>query len=154
MIIASNRTPLRLQECYTCLPQKTVAFFDMVATAYYADWVVKMDDDVYLNPHRLRLAIKQWSRMNADYIGCMKHGLVHGDPTSKWFEPAMILVGREYHMNAYGSIYVISGRVIDEVIIPNKDRLRKLANEGAILPCASASFGRAQLGRRDIASKL
>jgi hypothetical protein len=120
---------LDMKECYTCLPQKTVAFLEMVSRSYWADWVIKMDDDVYLSPHRLQLAMEQWSKMNADYVGCMKHGLVHGDPASKWFEPAQILVGREYHLNAYGSIYVINGRAIDDVIIPNKDRLRQLANE-------------------------
>ena len=120
-----------MQECYTCLPQKTAAFFEMVSASYYADWIVKMDDDVYMNPYRLRLAFQQWTKMKADYIGCMKHGVVHNDPTSKWFEPAGVLIGREYHMNAYGSIYVANGRIIDDVIIPNKDRLRQLANEGA-----------------------
>jgi Galactosyltransferase len=119
------------QECYTCLPQKTTAFFEAVAAAYYADWVVKMDDDVYLNPQRLRLVMKQWNAMRAEYIGCMKHGVVHHDPSSKWFEPAGLLIGPEYHMNAFGSIYVASGRVVDDVIIPNKERLRQLANEGA-----------------------
>ena len=130
-----------MQECYTCLPQKTLAFLEMVAHNYYADWVIKMDDDVYLSYHRLRLAIMQWSRMHADYVGCMKHGIVHGDPKSKWFEPAQLLIGREYHMNAYGSIYVLNGRVIDDVVIPNKERLRLLANEGVLschLCCSAA----------------
>jgi hypothetical protein len=131
---------LDMKECYTCLPQKTMAFLDMVASSYWADWIVKMDDDVYLSPHRLQLAMEQWAKMNADYVGCMKHGLVHGDPASKWFEPAQILVGREYHLNAYGSIYVVNGRAVDEVIIPNKDRLRQLANEDTSVGLWMAAF--------------
>ena len=121
-----------VQECYTCLPQKTVAFLEVVAATYRAEWIVKMDDDVYLNPGRLRLAVQQWQQMQADYIGCMKHGIVHGDPKSKWFEPASLLTGREYHLNAYGSIYVLNGRVVDDVVMPNKQHLRQLANEGAL----------------------
>lgn len=119
----------------------------MVAARYWAEWVIKMDDDVYLNPHRMRLAMKQWGGMHADYVGCMKHGMVHGDPESKWFEPAQILIGREYHLNAYGSIYALAGRVVDDVVIPNKDRLRRLANEGAPPPSPAQPL-LADAGRR------
>jgi hypothetical protein len=45
-----------------------------VHSQYDADWVVKLDDDVYLQGTRLLLAIEQWEAMNVDYIGCMQHG--------------------------------------------------------------------------------
>ena len=123
-----------MQECYTCLPQKTLAFFAMVAARYEARWVVKMDDDVYLSPRRLLLAMKQWGRMAAEYIGCMKHGHVHHDPANKWFEPEHVLLGQEYHLNAYGSIYIIAGHVLDGIVVPNAGSLRRLANEGVRVP--------------------
>ena len=41
---------------------------------YDADWVLKLDDDVYITPNRLSLAMDQWDAMHVDYVGCMKHG--------------------------------------------------------------------------------
>ena len=75
---------LRLQECYKCLPQKTATFFQTVHEQYDADWVMKMDDDVYLLGERLMAAIEQWEAMQMDYVGCMKHGTVFKDPGSKY----------------------------------------------------------------------
>lgn len=50
---------------------------------YDAEWVLKVDDDVYLNPGRLMLALEQWQVMGVDYVGCMKHGDVRQDPSHR-----------------------------------------------------------------------
>lgn len=39
-----------------------------------------MDDDVYLNTARLLDAARQWDKMGAQYVGCMKHGVVWRQP--------------------------------------------------------------------------
>ena len=123
-----------LQDCYSCLPEKTMQFFLAATARYNTNFILKIDDDVYLNPQRLRLAALQWAAMPAEYIGCFHKGPVLGqkdDRDSKWFEPSGDLLGKEYHLNAFGSAYVVSGLVADKVIAPNAARLRRLANEGA-----------------------
>ena len=42
---------------------------------YEADWILKLEDDVYLSPSRLLAATSQWSAAGAQYVGCMNHGL-------------------------------------------------------------------------------
>ena len=54
-----------LQENYANLANKTRTFFALVGHLYDTDWVVKMDDDVYLMPQRLNMAMKQWDKMEA-----------------------------------------------------------------------------------------
>jgi hypothetical protein len=73
--------------------------------------ILKLDDDVYLNPSRLLAASAQWGRMGAQYLGCMKHGYPLRTPGTKWYEPAHLLVGANYWLHTYGSIYAISGPV-------------------------------------------
>lgn len=70
-----------------------------------------MDDDVFLNPSRLLAATKQWDKMGAQYVGCMKHGYPWKLPGSRWFEPSQLLVGYTYCLHAYGSVYAIAGPV-------------------------------------------
>ncbi|WIA20768.1 hypothetical protein OEZ85_005132 [Tetradesmus obliquus] len=71
---------LPLQEDYRALPNKTRTFFRAVTQQWDPDWVIKMDDDVYLNTARLLDAARQWDVMGAQYVGCMKHGVVWRQP--------------------------------------------------------------------------
>ena len=125
-----------MQDCYSCLPEKTLKFFLAATARYNAHFIVKIDDDVYLNPQRLQMAAAQWNAMNAEYIGCMKKGQVLGssdDRDNKWYEPSGALLGEEYHLNAFGSVYAVSGLVAGQVIANNAAQLRQLANEGVLL---------------------
>ncbi len=79
--LAKNTLHTTLQEHYSQLTNKTRTFFKSVDAQYNADWVLKMDDDVYLNPTRLLAAVAQWERMDAQYVGCMKHGVVFDQPS-------------------------------------------------------------------------
>lgn len=47
------------------------------------------------------------------------------------YEPAHLLLGQAYFLNAYGSLYVLSGRAVRDVAVRNWRHLRLLANEGA-----------------------
>ena len=76
-----------VQECYSCLPDKTLAFLLAVRRQYDAKWVIKIDDDVFLAPERLPHLLPQWSAVGAEYIGCMKQGGVHGNDNDKWCVP-------------------------------------------------------------------
>ncbi|KAI8471825.1 MAG: galactosyltransferase-domain-containing protein [Monoraphidium minutum] len=101
---------LPLEEGYLNLPNKTRTFFAAAAELYEADWVIKMDDDVYLNMERLTLAMRQWDRIGAGYVGCLKHGGVWTEPGTRWYEPRHLLLGPTYYLHAYGSIYAVKGR--------------------------------------------
>ena len=72
LVSFQNSEQLLVQECYRCLPDKTLAFFMLVHKRYNAKWVAKIDDDVYLTPNRLLRVLAQWDSINADYVGCMK----------------------------------------------------------------------------------
>lgn len=73
-----------LQECYRCLPEKTLSFFLAVHQQYNAEWIFKVDDDVYLSPDRIPLAVEQWDVMQVDYVGCMFHGEVNQEPQHRY----------------------------------------------------------------------
>lgn len=126
-------TPDCMQECYRCLPQKTLAFFLAAAQEYNVKWIVKLDDDVYVKPPRLEVAASQWEKIGAEYVGCMKHGKVHTESSHRWYEPAWRLLPQDAHMNAYGSLYALSGRAVDLAVTRNGGNLRQLGNEGVLV---------------------
>lgn len=47
------------------LTQKTLAFFGAITKMYDADYIVKVDDDVFLRIDRLPYAFKQWDEVHA-----------------------------------------------------------------------------------------
>ena len=96
---------------------------------YDPDWVVKVDDDVYYMIERTLLAMKQWDKMGATYVGCMKHGHVWTTEDSRWYEPQHLLFGSDYYLHAYGSIYAMHKSVVENVILRNFHTLRIFANE-------------------------
>jgi hypothetical protein len=130
------RASASVQECYRCLPEKTLAFLLAVHRSWRARWVAKVDDDVYLAPSRLLRALPQWDSLGADYVGCMKTAGVISNSKDRWYEPRGALLGHEYFMHALGSLYVVSGRAVHDWIAPNAAALRLLSNEGAL--CAAA----------------
>jgi hypothetical protein len=79
-----------LQECYACLPDKTLSFLLTVHQKFDVKWVMKIDDDVFLAPERLPHIIPQWDAVGADYIGCMKNGGVHGNADDKWYVATLV----------------------------------------------------------------
>ncbi|GMH38302.1 hypothetical protein BSKO_06186 [Bryopsis sp. KO-2023] len=120
---------LPITESYTGLTNKTKMFITTAAALYDADWYMKVDDDVYLMVERVLLAAKQWAKMGAGYIGCMKHGPVLQNEGNRWYEPQHLLIGKEYYLHAYGSIYVLAKRTVENVVVKNFHDLRSLASE-------------------------
>ncbi|PNH08656.1 putative beta-1,3-galactosyltransferase 12 [Tetrabaena socialis] len=58
---------LDVEDCYTCLTAKSQAFFKRVIEDYPSvEWIVKADDDVYVQPQRLLMAADQWAASKAD----------------------------------------------------------------------------------------
>ncbi|KAK9831532.1 hypothetical protein WJX81_006529 [Elliptochloris bilobata] len=120
---------LDLQEAYLDLAHKTLAFLRAVTAAFDADFIVKVDDDVYLRIDLIPLAARQWAARQADYIGCMKNGPVFTDRRQRWFEPAHALLGAEYFTHAWGSMYVLSGRAAAAAATLPSGMLRFFNNE-------------------------
>ncbi|XP_054814735.1 probable beta-1,3-galactosyltransferase 14 isoform X2 [Prosopis cineraria] len=76
---------LDIEEEYSKLPYKTLAFFKAAYALFEAEFYVKADDDIYLRPDRLSLLLAKERSHSLTYIGCMKKGPVFTDPKLKCF---------------------------------------------------------------------
>ncbi|KAL0406742.1 UNVERIFIED_CONTAM: putative beta-1,3-galactosyltransferase 14 [Sesamum latifolium] len=76
---------LGIEEEYSKLPYKTLAFFKAAYALYDCDFYVKADDDIYLRPDRLSLLLAKERPHSQTYLGCMKKGPVFTDPKLKCF---------------------------------------------------------------------
>ncbi|GLC73533.1 hypothetical protein PLESTF_001388100 [Pleodorina starrii] len=128
-------------DTYHSLTDKTRHFFVAAFRDYPAvEWIVKMDDDVYMLPERLLQAADQWAAAGADYIGCMVGGPTFAQPGHRWHEPNALQFGRHYPLRALGPTYVLSRRVVQQVLVR---RFRQLRPSGS---CEDSALGAWMLG--------
>ncbi|XP_073287208.1 probable beta-1,3-galactosyltransferase 13 [Primulina huaijiensis] len=120
---------LDIEEEYSKLPYKTLAFFKAAYALYDSDFYVKADDDIYLRPDRLSLLLAKDRSHSQTYLGCMKKGLVFTDPKLKWYEPLSHLLGKEYFLHAYGPIYALSADVVSSLVALRNNSFRMFSNE-------------------------
>ncbi|CAI8584829.1 unnamed protein product [Vicia faba] len=120
---------LDIEEEYSKLPYKTLAFFKAAYALFEADFYVKADDDIYLRPDRLSLLLAKERSHSQTYIGCMKKGPVFTDPKLKWYEPLSNLLGKEYFLHAYGPIYALSADVVSSLVALRNNSFRMFSNE-------------------------
>ncbi|KAL0399460.1 UNVERIFIED_CONTAM: putative beta-1,3-galactosyltransferase 13 [Sesamum radiatum] len=120
---------LDVEEEYSKLPYKTLAFFKAAYALYDSDFYVKADDDIYLRPDRLSLLLAKERPHSQTYLGCMKKGPVFTDPKLKWYEPLSNLLGKEYFLHAYGPIYALSRDVVASLVALRNDSFRMFSNE-------------------------
>ncbi|KAL4308466.1 hypothetical protein GQ457_01G003950 [Hibiscus cannabinus] len=120
---------LDIEEEYSKLPYKTIAFFKAAYALYDSDFYVKADDDIYLRPDRLSLLIAKERSHPQTYIGCMKKGPVFTNPKLKWYEPLSYLLGSEYFLHAYGPIYALSADVVASLVALRNNSFRMFSNE-------------------------
>ncbi|KAJ0045137.1 hypothetical protein Pint_04713 [Pistacia integerrima] len=113
---------LDIQEEYSNLPYKTLAFFRAAYALFDSEFYVKADDDIYLRPDRLSLLLAKERTHSQTYLGCMKKGPVFTDPKLKWYEPLSYLIGKEYFLHAYGPIYALSSDVVASLVALRNDR--------------------------------
>ncbi|XP_072979355.1 probable beta-1,3-galactosyltransferase 12 [Typha angustifolia] len=118
-----------VEEEYTKLPYKTLAFFKAAFDLFDAEFYVKADDDIYLRPDRLATLLAKDRSHHMTYIGCMKKGPVISDPKMKWYESSGHLIGNEYFLHAYGPIYALSSQVVEALASAKNDSLRMFSNE-------------------------
>lgn len=120
---------LDIEEEYSKLPYKTLAFFKAAYALYDSEFYVKADDDIYLRPDRLSLLLAKERSHPQTYIGCMKKGPVFTDPKLKWYEPLSHLLGNEYFFHAYGPIYILSADVVASLVALKNNSFRMFSNE-------------------------
>ncbi|KAF7836658.1 putative beta-1,3-galactosyltransferase 14 [Senna tora] len=120
---------LDLEEEYSKLPYKTLAFFKASYALFEAEFYVKADDDIYLRPDRLSLLLAKERNHPQTYIGCMKKGPVFTDPKLKWYEPLSHLLGSEYFLHSYGPIYALSADVVASLVALKNNSFRMFSNE-------------------------
>lgn len=120
---------LDIEEEYSKLPYKTLAFFKAAYALYDSDFYVKADDDIYLRPDRLSLLLAKERHHKQTYLGCMKKGPVFTDPKQKWHEPLAYMLGKEYFLHAYGPIYALSSHVVASLVALQNNSFRMFSNE-------------------------
>ncbi|KAI3769314.1 hypothetical protein L6452_00415 [Arctium lappa] len=120
---------LDIEEEYSKLPYKTIAFFKAAYALYDSDFYVKADDDIYLRPDRLSLLLAKERVHTQTYLGCMKKGPVFTDPKLKWHEPLGYMLGKEYFLHAYGPIYALSADVVASLVALRNNSFRMFSNE-------------------------
>ncbi|KAJ0989353.1 hypothetical protein J5N97_007709 [Dioscorea zingiberensis] len=124
---------LDIEEQYSNLPYKTLAFFKAAYALFDADFYVKADDDIYLRPDRLSLLLAKERSNPQTYLGCLKKGPVFTDPKFKWYEPLSYLLGKEYFLHAYGPLYALSADVVASLVALRNSRqvncFRMFSNE-------------------------
>ncbi|KAJ4893649.1 hypothetical protein Rs2_20443 [Raphanus sativus] len=120
---------LDIEEEYSKLPYKTLAFFKAAYALYDSEFYVKADDDIYLRPDRLSLLLAKERSHSQTYIGCLKKGPVFTDPKLKWYEPLADLLGKEYFLHAYGPIYALSADVVTSLVALKNNSFRMFSNE-------------------------
>lgn len=120
---------LDIEEEYSKLPYKTLAFFKAAYALYDSEFYVKADDDIYLRPDRLSLLLAKERSHSQTYLGCMKKGPVFTDPKLKWYEPLGNLLGKEYFLHAYGPLYALSADVVASLVALRNNSFRMFSNE-------------------------
>ncbi|KAL4273502.1 hypothetical protein GQ457_13G004190 [Hibiscus cannabinus] len=120
---------LDIEEKYSKLPYKTLAFFKAAYALYDSDFYIKADDDIYLRPDRLSLLIAKERSHPQTYLGCMKKGPVFTSPKLKWYEPLSRLLGSEYFLHAYGPLYALSADGVASLVALQNNSFRMFSNE-------------------------
>lgn len=123
---------LPMQEAYLSLANKTLTFLRCAAARYDARYIIKVDDDVYFRLDRVPHAVRQWKDTGAEYVGCMKTGVVIKSPHQRWYEPQHAILGgpnSQYFTHAWGPVYAVSGRVAHLLTTLPPGSLRFFNNE-------------------------
>lgn len=122
-------------ESYHELSAKTQIYISTALAKWQADFYVKVDDDVHVNPGILAYILGKHRLKPCAYIGCMKSGSVLSLPGVKYHEPEYWKfgkVGNKYFRHAAGQLYIISKYLATYISINHKI-LHKYANEDVSL---------------------
>lgn len=125
---------LPMLESYSSLTLKTYLYFKMVMFSYEVDYILKIDDDVYLQLPRVPAVVQQWKETGKDYVGCFfQQSPVIANPQTqypKWFEPQHMLFPGSYLTYARGSLYALSYQALTWIMSVPRAGLRFFRSEG------------------------
>ncbi|OVA04696.1 Glycosyl transferase [Macleaya cordata] len=122
-------------EGYHELSSKTQIYFSTVVAMWDADFYIKVDDDVHINPGMLGSTLARHRSKPRIYMGCMKSGPVLAQKGVKYHEPEYWKFGEEgnkYFRHATGQLYVISKDLATYISV-NRHILHRYANEDVSL---------------------
>ncbi|KAI3904579.1 hypothetical protein MKW98_014759 [Papaver atlanticum] len=122
-------------EGYHQLSTKTQIYFTTVVALWDADFYIKVDDDVHINPGMLGSTLARQRSKPRVYMGCMKSGPVLAQKGVKYHEPEHWKFGEEgnkYFRHATGQLYVISKDLATYISV-NRHILHRYANEDVSL---------------------
>ncbi|KAF5194943.1 Hexosyltransferase [Thalictrum thalictroides] len=118
-------------EGYHELSSKTQIYFSTAVAQWDADYYVKVDDDVHVNPGMLGLTLARHRSKPRIYMGCMKSGPVLAQKSNKYHEPEYWkfgIEGNKYFRHATGQLYVVSKDLATYISV-NQHILHRYANE-------------------------
>ncbi|KAJ4956177.1 hypothetical protein NE237_012960 [Protea cynaroides] len=118
-------------EGYDKLSSKTQMYFSAAVAKWDADFYVKVDDDVHVNPGMIGSTLAHHRSKLRVYIGCMKSGPVLSQKGVKYHEPEYWKFGEEgnkYFRHATGQLYAVS-KNLATYISYNRNLLHRYANE-------------------------
>ncbi|KAG9455237.1 hypothetical protein H6P81_008141 [Aristolochia fimbriata] len=132
-----HRDFLRLNhiEGYHELSSKTQIYFSTAVAMWDAEFYVKVDDDVHVNPGMIASILARHKSKPRVYIGCMKSGPVLAQKGVKYHEPEYWKFGEEgnkYFRHATGQLYAISKDLATYISV-NWHILHRYANEDVSL---------------------
>ncbi|XP_058105021.1 beta-1,6-galactosyltransferase GALT31A isoform X2 [Magnolia sinica] len=122
-------------EGYHELPSKTQIYFSTAVAKWDADFYIKVDDDVHVNPGMVASNLARHKSKPRVYIGCMKSGPVLAQKGVKYHEPEYWKFGEEgnkYFRHATGQMYAISKDLATYISV-NRHILHRYANEDVSL---------------------
>jgi galactosylxylosylprotein 3-beta-galactosyltransferase len=101
---------LDVREKYHNLVLKMRRYLQKMLELYDFAFALKVDDDVYHNPHRLSHAAQEWKAGGADYVGCFRReGAIQRNIMNvKHFEPNAPMLGKTYFSYTTGATYAVS----------------------------------------------
>ncbi|XP_010251481.1 PREDICTED: beta-1,6-galactosyltransferase GALT31A [Nelumbo nucifera] len=122
-------------EGYHELSSKTQIYFSTAVAKWDADFYIKVDDDVHVNPGMVGSTLARHKSKPRVYIGCMKSGPVLAQKGVKYHEPEYWKFGEEgnkYFRHATGQLYAISKDLATYISV-NRHILHRYANEDVSL---------------------
>ncbi|XP_077248398.1 galactosyltransferase family protein isoform X2 [Tasmannia lanceolata] len=122
-------------EGYHELSSKTQIYFSTAVAKWDADFYIKVDDDVHVNPGMISNTLARHRSKPRVYIGCMKSGPVLAQKGVKYHEPEYWKFGEEgnkYFRHATGQVYAISKDLATYISV-NRYMLHRYANEDVSL---------------------
>uniref|UniRef100_A0A1D1YMY6 Hexosyltransferase n=1 Tax=Anthurium amnicola TaxID=1678845 RepID=A0A1D1YMY6_9ARAE len=122
-------------EGYHELSTKTQIYFSTAVDKWDADFYVKVDDDVHVNPGMISSTLARHRSKPRVYIGCMKSGPVLAQQGVKYHEPEYWKfgeAGNKYFRHATGQLYAISKDLATYISV-NRHILHRYANEDVSL---------------------